>query len=556
MQTKSFLPNVFAHPYAINEQYAKPVAYFSSEIAIDNTLKTYSGGLGFLAGSHMRSAFDLKQNMVGISILWTYGYYNQVRAENRDMAVQFRKKIYSFLEDHNIKFLIRVYGAPVWVKAYFLNPNTFGTAPIFFLTTDIEENDETSRTISRRLYDDNKFTRIAQYILLGVGGARLLEEIGAEPEIYHLNEAHAIPAAFHLLSKNNSLEQTRKRLVFTTHTPEEAGNERFDCNLLENFSFFSGVATEQVRQIAEVGADNSFNLSLAALRMSKVANGVSKLHGEVSNDMWKKYSGICPITSITNAQNKKFWCDHELEEARLSGDVQAFQQRKKELKKELFTLVGDQTGSIFDPNVLTMVWARRFASYKRPDLLVQDMAAFDRLMKRSNRPIQIIWAGKPYPSDHNSVDIFNKLRQLTEKYPRTAVLVGYELALSRELKCGADVWLNNPIIPREASGTSGMSAAMNGAVNLSTFDGWVREFAKDKQNCFLVPPADASLSPSARDRHDLTHLYRIIEEKVLPTYYDKPKDWVQIAFNGMQDVAPMFDSDRMAGEYYSKIYNY
>ena len=237
---KSFLPTIFEHPYEIDPKYGKSVAYFCMEYAIDNSFKIYSGGLGYLAGSHMRSAHDLRQNLVGVGILWSYGYYNQIRAEDGSMATQYMRKNYPFLEDHNIKFLIHVCGAPVWVKAYFLNPETFGTAPMFFLSTDLEENDEESRNISRRLYDANGFTRIAQYVLLGKGGARLFDELGIEPEIYHLNEAHGLAAAFHVLAKTGSVEEVRKRFVFTTHTPEEAGNEKMDVNTMNTFSFFNG----------------------------------------------------------------------------------------------------------------------------------------------------------------------------------------------------------------------------------------------------------------------------------------------------------------------------
>ena len=244
---KSFLPTIFEHPYEIDPKYGKSVAYFSMEYAIDNSFKIYSGGLGYLSGSHMRSAHDLRQNLVGVGILWSYGYYNQIRAEDGSMATQYMRKNYPFLEDHNIKFLIHVCGAPVWVKAYFLNPETFGTAPMFFLSTDLEENDEESRNISRRLYDANGFTRIAQYVLLGKGGARLFDELGIEPEIYHLNEAHGLAAAFHVLAKTGSVEEVRKRFVFTTHTPEEAGNEKMDVNTMNTFSFFDGLSMEQVR---------------------------------------------------------------------------------------------------------------------------------------------------------------------------------------------------------------------------------------------------------------------------------------------------------------------
>jgi starch phosphorylase len=550
----SFLPEPFDHPYEINPKFTTSVAYFSMEFAIDQTLKTFSGGLGFLAGSHMRSAFELKQNLVGIGMLWTYGYYQQTRGEDREMAVQRRKNIYHFLEDHDIEFQITVHDHPVWVKAYYLPADTFGSVPMFLLTTDIEKNDPMSRSISMRLYDSDFLTRIAQYIVLGIGGARLLEEIGAKPEVYHLNEAHALSAAFHLLGTGMSVEELRERLVFTTHTPEAAGNEQHELDLLGKFSFFNGLSIEQVRQITGV-KDNTFTHTLAALRLSRIANGVSKLHGEVSREMWSGYDNICPIIHITNSQNKKFWVDAELEAARVKADIDALRHRKRELKDKLFRIVADQTGRLFDPNVLTIVWARRFAAYKRADLITRDEEMFDAIMTDTKRPVQIIWAGKPYPKDQGAIDIFNHLVQYTQKYANAAVLVGYELGLSKQLKDGSDIWLNNPIVTREASGTSGMTAAMNGSVNCSTYDGWICEFARDGDNSFVIPPAEAGLSPEARDEHDCRAFYHILQNKALPRYYDAPNDWWKFVLQSMDDVVPFFDSDRMATEYYENLYN-
>lgn len=549
----SFLPKPFSHSYEIAPQYAKSAVYFSCEFAIDQSFKIYSGGLGFLAGSHMRAAADLKQNLCGIGILWTYGYYNQARGEDRELAVQFRKKEYSFLQDTGIRFTVPVHGHPVWVKAMYLPGDIFGTVPMFFLSTDIEENDSLSREITHRLYDQDHRRRIAQYIILGAGGARLLEELGVDPEVWHLNEAHGLSAAFRLYEKHHSLEEVKKRLVFTTHTPEEAGNERHEFNLLKDFTFFGGVSEEEVRKITGIEGDE-FNHSLAALRMSRIANGVSKLHGEVSRQMWKDYPNICEITHVTNAQNKKYWADHGLEHARAGGSVEELRHRKRELKERLFRVVADQTGKLFKADVLTIVWARRFAAYKRPDLITRDIQLFRAMLNNSKHPVQIIWAGKPYPFDYTAIEIFNQLIRLTRDYPNATVLVGYELELSRFLKNGSDIWLNNPIVTREASGTSGMTAAMNASVNLSTYDGWVCEFAKDGENSFIIPPADPSLSAEDRDRHDMLGFYSALNEKILPTYYEKPDEWSRIVLNSMNDVVPFFDADRMVDEYYKKIY--
>jgi starch phosphorylase len=550
---ESFLPKPFAHSYEIAPEYAKSAVYFSCEFAIDQSFKIYSGGLGFLAGSHMRSAAALKQNLCGIGILWTYGYYNQARGEDRELAVQFRKKEYAFLQDTGIRFTIPIHGHPVWVKALYLPGNIFNTVPMFFLSTDIEENDSLSRAITHRLYDNDPLRRIAQYIVLGAGGAKLLDELGVDPEVWHLNEAHGLSAAFHLYGKHRSKEEVRKRLVFTTHTPEEAGNEKHDFNLLRDFTFFGSVPENEVREITGIDGD-VFNHSLAALRLARIANGVSKLHGEVSRQMWKDYPNICEITHVTNAQNKKYWADHGLEHARTRGDIEELAHRKRELKERLFRVVADQTGKLFDPKVLTLVWARRFAGYKRPDLITRDIRMFRELLNHTKHPIQIIWAGKPYPFDYGAIETFNHLIQLTKDYPNATVLVGYELELSRFLKNGADIWLNNPVVTREASGTSGMTAAMNGAVNLSTDDGWVCEFAKDGVNSFIIPPADRSLDAEARDRHDLLGFYKVLNEQVLPMYYDRPDDWYGTVLNSMNDVVPFFDADRMADEYYKRIY--
>lgn len=549
----SFLPQPFSHNYEIAPQYAKSAVYFSCEFAIDQSFKIYSGGLGFLAGSHMRAAADLKQNLCGIGILWTYGYYNQARGEDRELAVQFRKKEYSFLQDTGIRFTVPVHGHSVWVKALYLPGDVFGTVPMFFLSTDVEENDQLSREITHRLYDQDHRRRIAQYIILGAGGARLLEELGVDPEVWHLNEAHGLSAAFRLYEKHHSLEEVRKRLVFTTHTPEEAGNERHHFGLLKDFSFFGGVSEAEVRTITGIEGDE-FNHTLAALRMARIANGVSKLHGEVSRQMWKDYPNICEITHVTNAQNKKYWADHGLEHARVGGSVEELRHRKRELKERLFRIVADQTGKLFKPDVLTIVWARRFAAYKRPDLITRDIQLFRAMLNNPKYPVQIIWAGKPYPFDYTAIEIFNQLIRITRDYPNATVLVGYELELSRFLKNGSDIWLNNPIVTREASGTSGMTAAMNGSVNLSTYDGWVCEFAKDGENSFIIPPADPGLSPDDRDRHDLLGYYTALNDKILPTYYDRPDEWSSIVLNSMNDVVPFFDADRMVDEYYKKIY--
>ena len=549
----SFLPEKFRPIYEIDPAFGKSAVYFSMEFAIDQSFKIYSGGLGFLAGSHMRSAAAMRQNFCGIGIFWTCGYYNQTRGDGREMAVQFRRKHPAFLRETGIDFTLRIFDQDVLVRALYLPGDVFGTVPMFFLTTDVDGNSAFGRNITQRLYDQDHNVRIAQYMVLGRGGARLLEELGVQPEVYHLNEAHGISALFRLYETCRDKEAVKKKFVFTTHTPEEVGNEKNNVHVLKKAGFFGSVELDEIRDLIDL-RDDTFNHSLAALRLSHKANGVSRLHGEVSREMWKDYQGICPIDHITNAQNKKYWADPILENACQHGDLDTLRRRKREMKEKLFRIVADQSGKLMNPDVLTIVWARRFAGYKRADLITRERKMFRELLNRTEQPIQIIWAGKPYPFDYSAIETFNHLINLTAPNPNATVLVGYELELSRDLKNGSDVWLNNPIVTREASGTSGMSAAMNGSVNFSTWDGWICEFGKDGENSFIVPPAEPQLSPDARDQADLMNLHRILNESICPKYYNYSNDWWRMVLQSMNDVAPYFDADRMVRDYYEKIY--
>ncbi|HRG78139.1 MAG TPA: alpha-glucan family phosphorylase [Cyclobacteriaceae bacterium] len=540
--------------YKIDKKYSKPAAYFSMEFAIDQPLKIYSGGLGFLAGSHMRSAYELKQNLIGIGILWKYGYYDQERNMDGTLKVSYIEKDYSFLTDTGIIFPITIHNHEVKVKAWLLRPEVFQTAPIFLLSTDIPENDHLAQTICSRLYDSHESARIAQSILLGTGGAKLLDVLERETEVYHMNEGHALPLCFYLLNKfNNDLEEVRKRVVFTTHTPEKAGNEEHSISYMEVMSFFNSVPRETVLKLAAPDEQN-LSYTLAALRMARIANGVSSLHGAVSRKMWTGFDDICEITSITNAQNKTYWMDKQLAEFHKHGSDKGLEERKKEMKKELFKEVANQTGKIFDENVLTIVWARRYAAYKRANLLIRDFERFEKLVSNSKYPIQVIWAGKPYPEDHGAIGIFNDIYWKIKDLPNCAILTGYEMQLSGLLKRGSDMWLNTPKMYREASGTSGMTAAMNGSINLSIPDGWIPEFSKHGKNCFIITPAETENSEE-QDTIENDTLLTMLEKEIAPLYYSNPKAWTAIVKQSMEDILPEFDSNRMAREYYEKMYS-
>ncbi|MBI1344250.1 MAG: alpha-glucan family phosphorylase [Terrimonas sp.] len=544
----------FSPAQDFNPAFKKKVAYFSMEYAIHQSFKVYAGGLGFLAGSHMRSAWELQQNMLGIGILWKYGYYDQVRKSDQGMDVLFQEKVYGFLEKTDIRFSITISGHEVWVTAYYLAPSVFNTCPLFFLSTDLPENDYLARTICHRLYDANPETKIAAAILLGAGGARLLEILNWEPAKYHLNESHALPLAFFLYKKYKHIDTIKEKLVFTNHTPEEAGNQQTDISLLNKMGFFCELPVTEARAISKMKGE-ILDHTLTALRLAGKANAVSKLHHKTLCALWSQYEDICPLIAITNAQYYHFWADEELYAALKEGDDEKLWKKKLFHKRALFEEVADQNGEIYDERILTIVFAKRFTGYKRPGLLLHDMERFHQLVSNKKFPVQIIWAGKPYPMDYTAIGDFDKIAELCKQYTNCASLVGYELKLSKLLKRGADVWLNVPRLTHEASGTSGMAAAMNAALNVALPDGWFPEFANDKINSFIIPPCDPHLPDHQQDELDANSLYELLEKEVIPLYYEYPNRWMEMMKNAMRDIIPPFDSNRMATEYYEKLYN-
>ncbi|MBD3824760.1 MAG: alpha-glucan family phosphorylase, partial [Epsilonproteobacteria bacterium] len=393
-------------------------------------------------------------------------------------------------------------------------------------------------------------------IVLGIGGVKVLEAIQQNIEIYHMNEGHALPLVYELYNRFENMQELRKHVVFTTHTPEAAGNEVHNIHFLHEMGFFNGIDLQTVRHLSGCEHDDNFSLTVGALRSAKRANAVSKIHKKVSNEMWANAEDRCEIISITNAQNKKYWTDKTLVRALDEHEDYELMARKKHLKRILFDEVANQTGKMFNPEVLTIVWARRFAEYKRPGLLKYDYDRFIRLIENSEYPIQIIWAGKPYPTDFGAIETFNELVHIGHRYKNIAVLIGYELALSKMLKQGSDVWLNTPRVTREASGTSGMTASMNGSIHFSIDDGWHPEFARDGRNAFTIPAVDSRLSIAEQDKIDNKNMMDILEKKILPMYYSNSTEWVNLMKNAMMDIEIEFDSGRMANEYYEKLFDF
>ncbi|MBL7757444.1 MAG: alpha-glucan family phosphorylase [Chitinophagaceae bacterium] len=545
------MPFELTFPYAIDQRYSKRVAYFCMEYGIDQPLKTYAGGLGFLAGSHLRSAWQLKQAFVAIGVLWKYGYYDQVRKQDQTMDVFFMEKVYGFLQDTGIRLTITVSDHPVKVAAYYLPPTVFQTAPLFLLSTDLPENDYLAQTICHHLYDANPETRAAAAILLGEGGAKLLEILQWQPDIYHLNESHGLPLAFYLYNQLRSADLLKKKLVFTNHTPEPGGNERIQTGLLHKLGYCNGLSAELVRSVSHT-ENGVMDLTLTALKLAGRANGVSARHGRYLQSI--RSTDSCPTIAITNAQDFSYWHHAAMYQALQNHDDGALLSEKARGKKQLFELVADQCGEIYNEHVLTIVFAKRFTGYKRPALLLNDMQRLHLLLTNADRPVQLIWAGKPYPMDYTAIATFDKLVHLTKSYPNCCVLTGYEMKLSRLLKQGADVWLNVPRLGHEASGTSGMSAAMNGALNVSIPDGWFPEFAQDGINSFVINPTDPSLPEHIQDENDANELFEILEKRVIPLYYNDQGAWLSMIRHSMEDIRPAFDSLRMADEYYTRLY--
>ena len=525
------------------------VAYFSMEIAMDQSLSTYSGGLGFLAGSHMQSAGYLQMPIVGITMLWSYGYYDQRIDTTGNVEIAYIRKYYDFLTDLNMYTEVETFGEKVKVKAYRVEPELFGTCPVYLLTTDVEGNSEWARSISYKLYDGDEKIRIAQETILGIAGIKILQQVGYDFDVIHMNEGHALPAAFELLKQaDGDLEQVKKKTVFTTHTPVAAGNEVHWVDTLIQGGFFAGCSRETV---VALGGEN-FSLTVAALRMSRIANAVSQLHGLVANKMWEWVDGRCPIRAITNAVNLHYWQDPKIGAAKTSQELL---DAKREMKVELFKYIANHAGKRFDPDVLTITWARRFADYKRAWLILMDKDRLNKLLDANK--IQIIFAGKFHPDDVMGREMFNKILHRSHSLKNVVVLPGYELSLSAKLKRGSDIWLNTPLRPFEASGTSGMSANMNGALHLSIFDGWTVEGTFDGINGYTIEYEGLDDEMAWEERHWKDHecVMSKIEDEIIPTYYENKEEWARLVRQAMRTSAAYFNSDRMVIEYFNRLYN-
>ncbi len=603
----------------------KPVAYFSAEFGLHETLPIAAGGLGILAGDHAKSASDLGLPFVGISLFYRQGYFMQTINEEN-----WQTEYYSRLNPRNLPMeavldakgehltcMIQIATSQVKFKVWKVN---VGRIPIYLMDTDLPENEEHHRELTLRVYGGDSTTRIMQEMLLGVGGVRLMRALDIQPSVFHMNEGHAAFLTLELMREKmatgHTLEDaskaTTKECIFTTHTPVEAGHDRFTSDLVQyaahKFANNLKISHQEFMDMGRVRkGDESepFCMTVLALKHSRTANGVSELHGEISRQMWqglyadKKVEEV-PIGHITNGihvagwmkgplrrffrlrlgehwdtdlNTHAFWnrmedpgfvSDEEIWALRslLRRELIEFSRRRlllqsQSLKRENFITFDH----LLNPDVLTIGFARRFATYKRAPLVFQQFEQIVRLVKDKKYPIQFIFAGKAHPRDDEGKRFIQHIIHLskhTELHGHLVFIENYDVHVARQMVSGCDIWLNNPRRPLEASGTSGQKTSAHGCLNMSILDGWWRE-AFDETNGFAIGPDSQPDSIEEQDRVDSNNLYDVLTKEVIPGFYNRdstgiPRQWIQKIRRSMSTITPEYSTWRMVQDYVNKYY--
>ncbi|MDI9478605.1 MAG: alpha-glucan family phosphorylase [Bacillota bacterium] len=540
----------------MKNNYKKRVAYFCMEYGIDQRLPLYAGGLGILAGDYLKAAYDLDLPIVGIGILWWQDYTKQLIGPDGYPYDTYPVHDYSFLEDTGKRVTVQISGEDVLCRIF--KADQFNNKELYLLDTG--KPGTKHGWITDKLYSGSNYNRIAQEIVLGIGGIRALRELGIEVDLYHFNEGHAAFAGLELIREKmelenkifeQALEETREEVIFTTHTPVPAGNEAHDLQLLIEMDANNSLTYEQLKRI---GGD-PFNMTAACLRMSYLANGVSRLHGETAKKMWGHLDNAAKIISITNGVHRKSWQRKEIAEAYANNNDKELWSAHLEAKKRLADFVASRTDARLNPENLIIGFARRAAPYKRSELIFRDAEAIDDLLRTGK--VQLVFSGKAHPNDHYGKDIVATLVKMDRKYRNNVVfLENYDIEIASYLIPGVDVWLNNPRRPMEASGTSGMKAAMNGVLNLSVLDGWVAEGPTHNVSGWILDMVFASLEEKLNeDEKDLQALYKILREEVIPIYYDDRDRWIRMMKASIKMAQEQFSAGRMLRDYYEKMYN-
>lgn len=537
------------------------VAYFCMEYAIESSVKLYAGGLGILAGDYMKGACDEKYPIIGIGIKWKQGYGEQYIDKTSGMPYDaYKNRVYDFLEDTGVTVSLEINRREVKVKVW--RYSAHGIDNLYLLDTDVDGNDGEARWITGQLYGWFGEERVAQEMVLGIGGVRAIRALGLKPAVYHFNEGHALFAGLELMREkkrrgmrfDEAWKETRKEVVFTTHTPVIEGNE---SHPLERLMYMGANLGFSKRQLKLLGG-NPFNMTVGALRLARISNAVSDLHCETANKMWRKVKRRSEIIGITNAIHVPTWVDRKMielaREFSPAGDGgEALWKRHMENKESLIRFIEGRTGVSLEPDVLLIGFSRRAAPYKRPSLIFTDRGFIDPLLEEGK--LQIVFAGKAHPLDDVGKATVADIVKITKIYPKSVVfLENYDMEIARMLTRGADVWLNNPRLPKEASGTSGMKAAMNGVLNLSILDGWWPEACRHGVNGWQFGNGYRSDNEEKADKHDLKALQACLAGEVIPTYYhDRPK-WISMMAESINSTREAFAIKRMLDDYYKKMY--
>ena len=600
------------------------IAYFSAEYGLDQTLPIYSGGLGILSGDHLKSASDLGIPLVAVGLLYKNGYFNQkINANGMQESEYYDIDLYNLplttLKGENGEDLIisvKLPGRMLYLKAWQVN---VGRVNLYLLDSDVDGNKDEDRNITARLYGGDQEMRIQQEIILGMAGVKLLKKLGLKPTVYHMNEGHSAFLILEIIKniieeKQVSFDIARdiasSKTVFTTHTPVPAGNDIFPIGLVEKYfkDFWNvlGISKEEFLRLGMKSKNElepGFNMGIFALKIAGKKNGVSKLHGAVSRelfgDIWPNIaSAESPITYVTNGIHTCSWLAPSLKELYNKYLIPYWQDNMHQdyvwekiknipdeklwnihmsRKKKLLEIVkenvssrlkrngmGNQVEDVIsklDPNILTIGFARRFATYKRATLIFRDLERITQILNNEKRPVQIIFAGKAHPADKEGQDLIkyiNDISLMPQFKGKIFLLENYNIEISRYLISGVDVWLNNPRRPMEASGTSGQKASVNGVINFSVLDGWWAEGYNGKNGWKIGSNTDYS-SYEVQDRADSENMYETLENKIIPTYYDKDetgmsRKWVEIMKNSIMSTGGKYSTARMLVDYTNQLY--
>ncbi len=594
------------------------VAYFSAEFGLHSSLPIYSGGLGILSGDHAKEASDLGIPLVGIGFMYPQGYFRQrIPSHGWQEAVyeQLNLNRAPIIQQTNedgteMKVCVHMGGRDVFARIWHVQ---VGRVPLYLLDTDVDENDPWDRELSARLYSGDTEHRIRQEIMLGIGGVRALRALSIEPNVWHMNEGHSaflvLECIRELVSSGATFDEAaaevNKHSLFTTHTPVPAGHDAFPFYMVEQY--FAGYWDElglSREQFFDLGRHEeewgtSFNMTVLALRMSGQANGVSKLHERISREMWRDVWAVqniddVPITSVTNGIHVPTWIPIELHQLlskylgpnwREHHDDPVLWERIFDipdaelwsyhvtLKYKMLSFLRERarnrwingsndptqimtSGTLLNPNALTIGFARRFATYKRASLIFRDLERLRAILADQHRPVQIIFAGKAHPEDDPGKTLIQSIYNIAKRNQlggRVAFIEDYDMHMARNLVQGVDIWLNTPRRPREASGTSGQKAAVNGVANLSVLDGWWVEGFNGANGWAIGDEVDYD-DPDTQDAVDADSLYSLLEEEIVPLYYERdrdnvPRGWVALMRESMRSNAPRFSARRMLKEY-------